>query len=92
MEPQERGSLGSSAWRVSGLALDQSEPKGRERRGSLNGGLKAVKLTNSSQIHLQRSGPCQGMAKSPAVGRPSTALVPGTPTPQRHHPHILSLL
>lgn len=56
MAPQERSSLEkrrTSAWLGSGLALDQSEPKGRERLGSLNTRLKAVKLTDSSQVHLQ---------------------------------------
>lgn len=53
--------------------------------------LTAVKLTNPSQVHPRQPGLCQGMAKSPAVGRPSTAPFQAPP-PQRRHPHILSLL
>lgn len=59
---------------------------------ALNAWLKAVKLTNLSQVHLQavwaaghgQVSSCGEALPSPCSRHP--------PYPQRHHPHILSLL
>lgn len=58
---------------------------------ALNAWLKAVKLTNLSQVHLQAVW-AAGHGQVSSCGEAHPALVPGTPHPQRHHPHILSLL
>lgn len=69
----------SACWALAGLRTAMSPQVGPDWTRSAR--LTAVELTDPSQVHPRQPGPCQGMAKPPAVGRPSAAPFQAPPPP-----------